>query len=219
MKSASIILTSLALAAAAQAGTASPPVPVVPLHSLIVADDYPVEALRNKEQGSVRFRLQVSSDGRVTQCSILQSSGSPSLDQTSCQILVRRARFTPAKDEAGRAVAGSVENNIRWSLGEETPAMPRLNAATSVWISCVIGEAAKLSITGLSSDLVAERAYAGCALVEQWLASEMKLTGAPGFIPATAIESLKKQYRPQITARVEESRKLFESPDPPGDAK
>lgn len=66
------------------------------LPALFSTDDYPAAALRNGEQGTVSFAVAISSEGRVTHCSITNSSGSASLDVTTCSIIQRRARFALA---------------------------------------------------------------------------------------------------------------------------
>lgn len=80
------------------------------------ADDYPAAALRNEEQGRTEFTLDVSAEGRVTACAITASSGSANLDSTTCRILRRRARYTPARDARGEAVADRDRGTVRWQL-------------------------------------------------------------------------------------------------------
>jgi TonB family protein len=86
------------------------------LSSLISVEDYPASALRAGERGTVRFRLSVDPSGRVTDCTVLTSSGSSALDSTTCRLLRSRARFTPATDKNGKAIADSVESSVTWSL-------------------------------------------------------------------------------------------------------
>jgi protein TonB len=89
------------------------------LNSLFSTDDYPASALRNEEQGTTAVRLSVGTDGRVTDCSITSSSGSGSLDSATCNILRRRARFTPAKDQAGNPISDTTTARIRWDVPQE----------------------------------------------------------------------------------------------------
>ncbi|MFL6858734.1 MAG: energy transducer TonB [Allosphingosinicella sp.] len=76
--------------------------PKANLQGLISEDDYPSSALRNEETGTVRVRLEVGSNGRVTSCSVTGSSGSSALDSATCRLLTSRARFTPARDSNGQ---------------------------------------------------------------------------------------------------------------------
>ena len=89
------------------------------LNSLFSTDDYPQSAIRNEEQGTTAVRLGVGTDGRVTDCSITSSSGSTALDNATCSIIRRRARYTPAQDQAGNPISGSDSARIRWELPEE----------------------------------------------------------------------------------------------------
>jgi protein TonB len=92
------------------------------LAELVSDDDYPPSAIRAEEQGTVRFALDVSPDGRVTGCTVLESSGSAALDNSTCRIMQRRARFIPALDRKGRPTTDRVTTRLRWVLPEEPPA-------------------------------------------------------------------------------------------------
>ena len=89
------------------------------LVALFSNDDYPASALRNEEQGTTAVRLTIGSDGRVSDCSITASSGSSSLDNATCSILRRRARFTPAKDQGGNPISDTYNQRIRWEIPAE----------------------------------------------------------------------------------------------------
>jgi protein TonB len=86
------------------------------LASYISDDDYPQDAIRNEQQGTTRFRLDIGPDGRVTNCTVTGSSGSSSLDNATCRILRSRARFTPATDSSGNKTGDTVSQSIRWVL-------------------------------------------------------------------------------------------------------
>jgi TonB family protein len=97
----------------------------VALHTLITDLDYPWAAVRAEEQGTVAFQILVGTDGRITDCRITASSGSESLDSTTCRILAERAVFEPARDHRGTPVADRVKGRIVWSIAEPEP-LPRL---------------------------------------------------------------------------------------------
>ncbi|WP_239016983.1 energy transducer TonB [Sphingomonas ginkgonis] len=86
------------------------------LASYISDSDYPDDAVRAEEQGTTRFTLQIGSNGRVTGCSVTGTSGSRSLDNTTCRIMQSRARFTPAVDSNGQPTGDSYSGSIRWVL-------------------------------------------------------------------------------------------------------
>lgn len=86
------------------------------LASYVSNDDYPDSAIRNEESGTTGFRLDVGPDGRVSNCTVTASSGSSSLDSTTCRLMRSRARFTPATNSSGAKVSDSVSGRIRWVL-------------------------------------------------------------------------------------------------------
>ena len=86
------------------------------LQGLIRSSDYPQSALDNEEQGTVSVVLQIGTTGRVTGCSVSGSSGSRTLDNTTCRILTSRAKFSPAKDSSGNATSGTFRQRITWRL-------------------------------------------------------------------------------------------------------
>jgi protein TonB len=78
--------------------------------------DYPSAALRREEQGTVRVSFTIGIDGRVTSCNVMQSSGSSSLDSTTCRIILSRFRYDPARDAFGRPVAETRTQPVRWQI-------------------------------------------------------------------------------------------------------
>jgi protein TonB len=105
-----------------------PPPPAVPAtraaprgnpQDWVTTEDYPAAAARAEEQGVVGFRLDVGTDGKVTNCTVTSSSGSALLDSTACNLLKRRGRFTPAKDTGGNPVPGAYISRIRWQLPQD----------------------------------------------------------------------------------------------------
>jgi protein TonB len=86
------------------------------LGSYVSDADYPSDAIRREEQGTTRFRLAVGPDGRVTGCTVTGSSGSAALDIATCRVMRSRARFAPARDTSGNAVADAVSSAIVWRL-------------------------------------------------------------------------------------------------------
>ncbi len=86
------------------------------LQGLIRDDDYPQSAIERDEQGTVTVRLAIGANGRVTGCTVSSSSGSRTLDSTTCRVLTSRARFTPARDSNGNATADTHTQRIVWRL-------------------------------------------------------------------------------------------------------
>jgi TonB family protein len=106
------------------------------ISAILSDDDYPIEAIRKQEQGTVAFRLEISETGKVASCSVTESSGSKLIDETTCRIMSERARFNPARDARGRAVADSFNSRIVWRLPDSPPGTPlqtALRAINNVW--------------------------------------------------------------------------------------
>lgn len=80
--------------------------------------DYRSSWINREMVGTSRFRLQIAASGRVEGCTITGSSGHSELDKATCELVTRRAKFEPAKDDKGARVAGSYTNSVRWVLPE-----------------------------------------------------------------------------------------------------
>jgi protein TonB len=83
------------------------------------SNDYPSRALRENVEGVTRFRVSVGPDGRVTDCQVTGSSGNSELDATTCSLITRRGRFTPAMDGEGQPTTGTFSNAVRWQIPKE----------------------------------------------------------------------------------------------------
>lgn len=84
----------------------------------VTSDDYPSRALREERQGVTGFRLDIGPDGKVTNCVVTSSSGSPDLDAEACRLLPRRARFKAAVGTDGQPMADTYSNRIVWKIPE-----------------------------------------------------------------------------------------------------
>lgn len=80
---------------------------------------YPLEARRQKLEGSVLLTADVDDKGQVTSVALKQSSGSGFLDDSALQT-VKTWRFKPAR-LAGIAVSTSVDIPIRFKLMDDQP--------------------------------------------------------------------------------------------------
>lgn len=82
----------------------------------VTTDDYPSQELREGIEGQLRYRLSVGSNGRVTACEIVASSGAKRLDDAACKMISRRARFDAATDDSGAKVVGTYSGTVRWEI-------------------------------------------------------------------------------------------------------
>ena len=82
----------------------------------ITTNDYRTIWINREWTGTARFELRISASGRVTDCQITRSTGYSALDNATCSLIAKRARFEPATDASGNKVAGSYSSSIRWEL-------------------------------------------------------------------------------------------------------
>ena len=66
-------------------------------------------------EGAVSVRLNVSPSGRASSCQVARSSGNPSLDATTCRLLVDRLEFVPARNAAGNPISTEVTSTHVWA--------------------------------------------------------------------------------------------------------
>lgn len=75
--------------------------------------DYPKEA-NALDRSRVALALNIGSDGRVANCTLLESSQNAYLDRYTCALLVARARFKAPVDEQGKPFATKGQIAIMW---------------------------------------------------------------------------------------------------------
>jgi protein TonB len=87
------------------------------LRSLFSADDYPAAAQSAGAEGTAQAQLTIGPDGRVVGCNLVRSTGNGALDSATCNILRRRAKFTPARDSSGQPTTDTLTTPpIVWRL-------------------------------------------------------------------------------------------------------
>jgi TonB family protein len=79
-----------------------------------IANHYPPRALKAGEQGKVSFRLVVEPDGSLGTCEVTKSSGYKSLDDETCELILRHARLGVTRNADGRAVRAEQNGFINW---------------------------------------------------------------------------------------------------------
>lgn len=80
------------------------------------ASDYPVDALEHSVSGRSQVRLDVDANGIPSNCVLIGPSGNSSLDDVTCSILLKRARFHPALDHDGKAMKSVVVQTVDWLM-------------------------------------------------------------------------------------------------------
>lgn len=87
------------------------------IHSFFSGQDYPAEALRRGQGGTVQYQLLIDATGRVVGCDLIRESGAPILDAMGCQVIMKKGKFSPAIDGNGKPVRDIVVTPpIQWSL-------------------------------------------------------------------------------------------------------
>lgn len=76
--------------------------------------DVPDGVLASRPGGTVGFDMLIGADGRVRDCRVIRSSGNRGLDAATCRSAIRRLRYAPARDRAGRAVAAWTSGQNEW---------------------------------------------------------------------------------------------------------
>ena len=85
----------------------------------ITSDDYPSSSQRNGEEGVTSIAYDIGVDGRISNCKVTGSSGSATLDETTCTLSTRRARYKPAQDAAGNPIPSHGTRRIRWQIPKD----------------------------------------------------------------------------------------------------
>ena len=78
------------------------------------SNDYPKEALASGKSAVIRFRLTVSAAGKATGCAIQSGTRNSEFEKITCALLVKRANFKPASDQAGTPVASYYTSTVTW---------------------------------------------------------------------------------------------------------
>lgn len=84
----------------------------------VTDNDYRSSWINRGWEGTAGFRLDVGKSGRVENCTITRSTGHDALDQATCRLVTRRARFEAARNDQGDVVSGSFSSAVRWQIPE-----------------------------------------------------------------------------------------------------
>lgn len=86
----------------------------------VTTEDYPSRALREEREGTTAVAWDVDAEGKVVNCRVTSSSGSPDLDEASCKNITRRGRYKPALDASGQPVASSgFSRRVTWRIPKD----------------------------------------------------------------------------------------------------
>jgi hypothetical protein len=117
----------VALAAATAATQLSAPVPKN-LSDWFRHDDVPMY-LMVQENGVwlVPVRMSVAADGSLETCDVEVTSGERRLDQLTCRLLMKRAKFKPARWADGTAAVGVYRTYAKWAVSTSPGVPPKVS--------------------------------------------------------------------------------------------
>lgn len=67
------------------------------------------------DRGYGHLLLTIAATGRVTDCSVLQSTGDGPVDQALCSLMIRQSRWAPARDRQGNPITVRVRYTATWT--------------------------------------------------------------------------------------------------------
>jgi protein TonB len=65
-------------------------------------------------RGYGHLLLTVEDTGRVTDCSVLQTTGDTAVDEALCNLMIRQSRWEPARDRQGNSISVKVRYTATW---------------------------------------------------------------------------------------------------------
>jgi TonB family protein len=78
------------------------------------ANDNPTSGSGKNSHGRVRARIGIEASGGVSRCDVVSSSGSKLFDDTTCRIILRRVRYSPALDVYGKPMPSIDIADVSW---------------------------------------------------------------------------------------------------------
>jgi len=91
------------------------PPKLVPVLRTHLRPPYPPMALRSGEQGTTQMQVTISTQGLITGCAVIQSSGSGLLDSSACAFVQRYWRWLPPTQN-GQPASASTKISVIWNL-------------------------------------------------------------------------------------------------------
>ncbi|WP_210358696.1 TonB family protein [Sphingomonas beigongshangi] len=177
-----------------------PAAPIGDQGSWFPPDAYPAEARRRGEEGRVSVVLAIDAQGRVAGCTVTTSSGSEILDEQTCALARRNARFLPARQDGVAVGATYRMRGVRWAL--DPAASQRME----------VGQAPRFLVDQVIEVVVTpEGAVSGCKVVRQ---------GTPSGDPCASAPIGRKLFAPPMrngrptTARVRLASRMLLLPAP-----
>ena len=199
-------ILALVMAATAPAWFPAPPPDLPPLTTLpraarqrggsITSTDYPLDALRERMEGTTTVTFDIAPAGFVSSCKIAESSGHAILDAAACGTVMRNFRFEPARDAKGDAISETRNQRVTWRMPDSGVSQRLLSGANANGIGPLHME--------VEFDLDPENQIVGCRVVKfpQGLPDPC-LTAPKGKFPLTGVGPEKKARTVRMVQRID----------------
>jgi TonB family protein len=86
------------------------------LVDLFKDSDYPVAAAQGRFEGTVKVALLIDETGKLSDCSVVQTTGVALLDAQACALIKKRAKFQPAMGPDGKPAKDALFQRITWRM-------------------------------------------------------------------------------------------------------
>jgi hypothetical protein len=86
-------------------------------------DDVPVALIPEGTMRRVAVRVLIRPNGSLQGCEVELSSGDPKIDVYTCGLILKRARYSPARWSDGSPTFGVVRLPVVWSVGDVRPSL------------------------------------------------------------------------------------------------
>ena len=105
------------------------------VRSVFSADDFPIYLASAGVSRTVYTRTTVRPDGLIQNCVAESTSGDAKLDAYTCAIIVKRAKFLPAKWIDGSPAYGVIRVPVSWRIGNAPPAEGEMQSVPDLELS------------------------------------------------------------------------------------
>lgn len=92
-----------------------PPTELKSIEKTHTLPPYPALSQRMGEQGTTLLKVSIDNTGKVTDCTVVTSSGSKRLDDAAVEYVKANWRWQPPT-QAGKPVAATTEVSVKWDL-------------------------------------------------------------------------------------------------------
>ncbi len=96
----------------------TPPKPLSKPGTWLGSNDYPTAMLYKGGNGLIQFRLDLEVDGSVSKCAILDQAGDSVFSKTTCDLISKRAKFSPAIGRNGQPIRSFYVDAVRWIMND-----------------------------------------------------------------------------------------------------